>query len=201
MLAHGYRLEQVEVHSMLRVPVEPGAIDPLKADAAGKVGDAYRLVGWAGRCPDELVDAFARLRVAMADAPTAGLEFEAEHWDAARVREVEQRVAEGGLITLTTVAQHVASGELAGFTELQRFADREDSAFQEDTVVIAAHRGHRLGMWLKTANLRRLAEDWPNVRRIHTWNADENDHMRSINIALGFRSESAESGWQKVLKG
>ena len=114
MLAHGYRLEQVEVHSMLRVPVDRAVIDPLEADAAAKVGDAYRLVGWAGRCPDELVDAFARLRVAMADAPTAGLEYEAEHWDAARVREVEQRVSEGGLVALTTAAQHVASGSWSG---------------------------------------------------------------------------------------
>ena len=88
---------------------------------------------------------------------------------------------------------------MAGYTELQRFTEREASAIQEDTVVIAAHRGHRLGMWLKTANLRRLAQAWPAVRRVHTWNADENDHMRSINVALGFRPESGEGGWQKVV--
>lgn len=199
MLGAGYTLEQVEVHSMLRVPVAAEVIDPLAASAAEKVGDAYRLVSWVDRCPDDLVEAFARLRVAMVDAPSAGMATEAAHWDAQRVREGEQRLKESHLTTLTTVAQHVATGELAGFTELMRFEERLDSAIQEDTVVVHQHRGHRLGMHLKVANLRLVESHWPNVRRIHTWNADENDYMRSINIALGFRPESNEGAWQKMV--
>lgn len=53
-------------------------------------------------------------------------------------------------------------------------------------------------MHLKVANPRLMNERWPQVRRVHTWNADENDHMRSINIALGFRAESSEGAWQEV---
>lgn len=198
MQARGYSLEQVEVHSMLRLPVPPEVIDPLEADAAAHAG-GYRLVSWQGECPAEYVDDYATLRIAMVDAPLAGLTFEAETWDADSIREVEQRVRQAGYLSLTTAAQHEASGALVGFTQLQRLAERDGSAIQEDTVVIAGHRGHRLGMLLKTANLRLLASTWPAVRRIHTWNADENDYMRSINIALGFRPESSEGAWQKHL--
>jgi len=120
------------------------------------------------------------------------------HWDAERVREGERRCAEAGIVVLVHVAQQVSTGDLTGFTQLNRYADRADSAFQDDTVVVAAHRGHRLGMHLKVANLRLMNERWPQVRRVHTWNADENDHMRSINIALGFRAESSEGAWQEV---
>lgn len=198
MLAVGYSLEQVEVHSVLRVPVAAEVIDPLEADAVAHAG-GYRLVTWRGDCPDEHVDDFARLRVAMVDAPSAGMDVEEEHWDAAAIREIEQRVREAGYDNMTVAAQHEASGELVGFTQLERTAERPASGLQEDTVVVAGHRGHRLGMLLKTANLRQLAREWPQVRRIHTWNADENDYMRSINIALGFRPESSEGAWQKHL--
>ena len=199
MLGRGYVLEQVEVHSMLRVPVPSEVLEPLAGAAARRVGDDYDLVSWLDRCPDELLDAFARLRVAMIDAPSGGVEQEAAYWDADRVREVEGRWNDGGVDTVTTAARHTATGELAGYTQLIRFRERPDSAIQEDTVVIAGHRGHRLGMHLKIANLRLVAEHWPAVRRIHTWNADENDYMRSINIALGFRPESNEGAWQKVV--
>jgi GNAT superfamily N-acetyltransferase len=176
LLGRGYSLEQVEVHSLLRVPLPAAVIDPLESDAAAASESSYRLIAWADRCPDDIVDGLAD-----------------------RVREVEQRWADAGVTTLATAAQHVETGELAGYTELIRFVTKADSAIQEDTVVIAAHRGHRLGMRLKTANLRLMAKRWPRVRRVHTWNADENDYMRSINIALGFRPESSEGGWQKVL--
>lgn len=199
LLGRGYSLEQVEVHSLLRVPLPAAVIDPLESDAAAASESSYRLIAWADRCPDDIVDGLAEARAAMADAPIAGLDFERQHWSADRVREVEQRWADAGVTTLATAAQHVETGELAGYTELIRFVTKADSAIQEDTVVIAAHRGHRLGMRLKTANLRLMAKRWPRVRRVHTWNADENDYMRSINIALGFRPESSEGGWQKVL--
>ena len=49
------------------------------------------------------------------------------------------------------------------------------------------HRGHRLGMLVKILNIRRLLTEYPNVERIVTFNAAENDHMLAINVALGFR--------------
>lgn len=68
LLARGYSLEQVEVHSALRVPVAAEVIDPIEADAVAHSA-GYRLVRWQGACPDEYVDDYAKLRVAMVDAP------------------------------------------------------------------------------------------------------------------------------------
>ena len=41
-------------------------------------------------------------------------------------------------------------------------------------------------MRMKLANLVRLGEVAPERTTVYTWNADENEHMLAINIALGF---------------
>ncbi len=195
-LARGYRLEQVEAHSVLTVALSAPRLATL--DPAPVAG--YSLVSWRDRCPDELVVQLAGLYAAMSTAaPDAGLGYEAQRWDAARVREVERRRAGAGHHALVTAVRHDATGELVGYTELTHHPDVPAFAGQEDTLVLPAHRGHRLGMALKVANLRRLAEAYPSVERIHTWNADENEHMRAINRALGFVQVAAEGAWQKRL--
>jgi hypothetical protein len=73
------------------------------------------------------------------------------------------------------------------------------SITQQDTLVAGGHRGHRLGMLVKVANLRQAQERWPSVRSVLTWNASENQHMLSINIALGFKPAGYEGEWQKRL--
>ena len=48
------------------------------------------------------------------------------------------------------------------------------------------HRGHRLGLLVKTAMLDWLAEAEPAIERIETGNAAANDHMIAVNDVLGF---------------
>jgi hypothetical protein len=72
-------------------------------------------------------------------------------------------------------------------------------AYQYDTLVVGAHRGNGLGMLVKLANLVRLAETSPERTVVYTWNADENEHMLAINIALGFRRCGLEAVWQRGL--
>jgi hypothetical protein len=64
------------------------------------------------------------------------------------------------------------------------------------TIVDATHRGHRLGMLVKAANLRALRDAVPAVERVITWNAASNTHMIAINEALGFRPQLRFSQWQ-----
>ena len=54
-------------------------------------------------------------------------------------------------------------------------------------------------MLVKTAQLLRLPEVRPNAARIHTWNAEENERMLKINVALGFRPTGVVGMWQKRL--
>ena len=51
------------------------------------------------------------------------------------------------------MAQHVASGRLVACTELLLAADVAGQAWQMLTVVHPEHRGHRLGLAVKLANL------------------------------------------------
>ena len=69
-------------------------------------------------------------------------------------------------------------------------------AYQWDTIVAGAHRGHRLGLLTKTANLQLLRQAQPEVRWINTWNAESNAHMVGINERLGFQPMERWFDWQ-----
>nr|WP_269449943.1 GNAT family N-acetyltransferase [Auraticoccus cholistanensis] len=199
-LGHGYRLEQTERHSQLDVPVPAEVLDPLRRRAEDAAG-GYRVLTWTGPTPPEHRAGMARLHQRMSvDVPTADLEIGEEVWDVERVVRSDERAVRMGRTVLTAVAQHVASGELVAYTLL--FCPQEDEAvaWQGDTLVHGEHRGHRLGLLVKVANLDQLARQRPGTRRIHTWNAGENQWMLAINVALGFRRVATEGAWQKRLR-
>ncbi|OAE03649.1 GNAT family acetyltransferase [Arthrobacter sp. OY3WO11] len=197
--ASGYELEQVERSSRLDLPVAPELLDRLETEAAGGAG-GYSIWGWDDNCPEDLVQAYALLKARMStDVPIAGMDWEGEDWDTARVREEEQTMARGGVQSAVTAAVHSATGELVAYTVLNWRPGVPASIAQQDTLVTAKHRGRRLGMLIKVANLRRAQGRWPSARSVLTWNASENQHMLAINIALGFRPAGYEGEWQKRL--
>lgn len=192
----GYRLEQVERYSSLDVGAALPELDSLEREALARAA-GYELLSWTDHCPDEYVEQLAVLMSRMStDAPTGGLSYEEEAWDVARVRHVEETWKRAGNISLVTAARHRESGELAAYSVLELAPSKPWLAEQDDTLVAAAHRGHRLGMLVKIANLRRLA-DYPEVERVTTFNAAENGHMLAINVALGFRPAGWDGEWQK----
>jgi len=197
LTARGWALEQVARRSVLDLPVDPDALERFRAEAARAAGDAYRVVRWDEHVPDVLVDQAAALYTEMSVAPPlGGLDYEQDVWDAKRVRTVEDTHDARGIRSWTAAVQHVASGRLVGYTTLEEIPPVRDLVHQEDTLVAEGHRGHRLGMLLKAVNLQRLAEVRPQARRIDTWNAEENDHMLAINIALGFHPAGCAGEWQ-----
>ncbi|MEV4951604.1 GNAT family N-acetyltransferase [Paenarthrobacter nitroguajacolicus] len=199
-LHHGYSLEQVETNSTLPLPVEEALLQDLEEQATSRAA-GYSLIGWQDRCPDELVDVFAKLKSLMStEVPIAGLGWEGEDWDANRVRLEESTWLAGGVASMAAVARHDATGELAAYTILTHREATPGMVYQEDTLVAPGHRGHRLGMLVKIANLRRIHELWPSATSVMTWNADENRHMLAINIALGFKPSGFDGEWQKRLE-
>lgn len=195
----GYRLEQVERSSRLALPVPGDRLARLEAEGLAHA-ECYTLTAWDDRCPEELVAAYARLKVRMStDAPTAGMDWEREDWDAARVREDESALVRSGVQSSVAAAVHRHTGELVAYTVLTWRPEVPESLIQQDTLVAAEHRGHRLGMLVKAANLRRAQEKWPPARSVLTWNASENQHMLAINTALGFKPAGYEGEWQKRL--
>ena len=198
-LRHGYALQQVERASALDLGDSFDAIEELYRDAQRAAAD-YRVVQWFAPTPAEWVDGYAWMKSRMStDAPAADLEFDEESWDAARIALHDARYTDSGRLLQVTAAQHRATGELCAFNELVIGADRTEASHQEDTLVLKAHRGHRLGMLVKCAGLlswRRLVPDSP---RVLTYNAEENRPMLDINEALGFRPIAYSGAWKKVL--
>jgi GNAT superfamily N-acetyltransferase len=157
----------------------------LQASAAA-AASGYSLVRWTGPTPPQYQEPLARVMSAYADAPhDAGVET--EDWDAARVRDGrDATVALLGLRQYVLAAVHEASGEMAAMTAVAVEPDAPAWGHQELTAVTREHRGHRLGLLLKTAMIEWLAQAEPQVSRIETGNAAANDHMIAVNDALGF---------------
>lgn len=193
----GLTLEQVERHSVMEVAegLDLAAAELPRAREAA--GTAYRTLSWTGPTPAEHLAGMAALMARMStDVPSGDLEIEPEVWDADRVAEGERVTESLGRTLVTTVAQHVETGELVAYTYFMLPGDKPQVGYQEDTLVHAGHRGHRLGMLVKALNLQQLHQVRPDVVRLHTWNAGENEHMLAINEALGFRERTAEGAWQ-----
>ena len=195
----GYQLEQVERFSSLAMPPAPELLDALERKALARA-EPYELVTWTDHCPEEYVEQLAVLMSRMStDAPTGGLRYNEETWDAARVRHVEDTGKQAGNISLVTAARHRGTNELAAYTVLELAPSKPWLAEQDDTLVAAGHRGHRLGLLVKIRNLRRLLAAYPAVERVITFNAAENDHMLAINVALGFRPAGYDGEWQRTV--
>jgi GNAT superfamily N-acetyltransferase/RimJ/RimL family protein N-acetyltransferase len=143
---------------------------------------AYDLERFTGPFPEELLPEMQVLRETINDAPEPG-EFEAYPPD--RIRRYEESLAAERQTPYTIVARHRESREAAGLTIVCVHEARPEIAAQEDTSVVAAHRGHRLGLRMKLAMLDWLRAERPDVESIDTWNAPGNAPMIAINDALG----------------
>ena len=157
------------------------------------------LVRWARRCPNQWIDALVVTANAMKDAPTDDLDMADTVVDASMVRaEIEARAACGleyqGVLAVT------ADGEAAGTTEVFVNRHRPAASWQWSTVVLPAHRGRRIGRWLKAAMWQRLRASEPEVTGLQTGNAASNAHMLAINTEMGFRPAHLMGCWQTDLE-
>ena len=118
-------------------------------------------------------------------------------WDSARVRRTEQLRQEDSDRSLMAVIQDVRTSELVGMTELILAQHRPALALQDETLVVRTHRGHRLGMRLKLANLEQLANVAPEVRTVYSWTHSGNDRMNWVNAQLGFQEAGQSAIWEQ----
>ncbi|GAA4754331.1 hypothetical protein GCM10023350_44640 [Nocardioides endophyticus] len=176
---HGFEQKSVEVHRRQYLGGLPTVPLPDAPD--------YELVRWPDRTPADELDALAELTAAINDAPTDDLDVEDEAFSPERVTAYERAWAARGHRLYRLVARHLDTGALAGQTVVAVDGERPELGEQHDTSVVAAHRGHRLGLLLKLEMLRWLSEEEPRLREIDTWNAESNDHMIGVNELLGYR--------------
>jgi GNAT superfamily N-acetyltransferase len=180
--AVGAKLGNVERQNRVRVD----ALDRAMLDGWNAPATGYSLVTFDERCPDDLLDDFVALHNVMNDAPRSESLGDFVYTAEQRRRSEADHAADGSFDWFVG-ARHDATGELAGYTQLVIRPYKPWLVEQGDTAVAPAHRGHRIGRWLKAVNALRVLDELPDARVIETWNDGTNRWMLAINDDMGFR--------------
>ena len=186
-LKRGYAVSSVEIVRSLALPVDADLMARYRGSAAEAMGDGYDLTVHVGGVPEQLrqgvCDASNRL---ILDAPTGDVEFEPESQTVEDYETMLVHLRDTGRTIITAVAVHRETGVVAAYTDLSVPTGDPDIVFQWGTLVLPEHRGHRLGMAVKVANLDELARIAPERRSVQTMNDEQNPWMVQINKDLGF---------------
>jgi RimJ/RimL family protein N-acetyltransferase/GNAT superfamily N-acetyltransferase len=159
----------------------------------------YELVRVTGATPDDLLPAVVTMTAALNDAPTDGLDTEDLVYSPERIRAYEAAQHARGDRFYRLMARSRDTGELGGHSVVTVDHQRPWWGSQHDTSVVRAHRGHRLGVFLKIGMMRWLAEQEPQLHSIDTTNAASNTHMIRVNELLGYRLVATSCEWQRRL--
>ncbi|MFC9692260.1 GNAT family N-acetyltransferase [Kribbella sp. NPDC056951] len=185
--ANGFVRKHAELHQVLELPIV----------IAEKPVAGYEIVQWREHTPDEWIKQFADLQTGMSeDVPAGERTTEIVHWTPELIRDAEARRIAQGRFTYATAAVHVASGELAAYTQMGGTPETPNRLSQYDTYVRRSHRGNGLGLAVKAPNLRALQEGVARPAVLHTWNAPENTPMIAVNNKLGFRPVAQRTNWE-----
>lgn len=194
----GFEVGLVDVQRRLVLPVADELLDRLAAEAATR-HEGYRLRTFTGPIPDELAEGWVALDAAlMTEAPMGEIEREQEQPDVSALRAREAMIAAQGRAKVNTAAL-APDGDVVAYSDIGVTVHESERAYQWGTLVRTDHRGHRLGLAVKVANLRLLQETHPQITTLVTYNADVNAHMIAINEQLGFRPVAYLGELQKKL--
>ena len=194
----GLRLAQVERQSRLLLPVDAGTAGrPCARRPSRGPCPTYEVVSWVGPTPEEHLDRVAEMnRTLSTDAPTGDLDWEQEAWDAERVRLLDERSHRTGY-SVTTLAVQRPPESVAGLTRIHVHNAHPHRPEQWNTVVAAAHRGHRLGLLLKVGEPAAAGRGPPRRRATSTPGTPARTTTCSaINTRLGFRLHSVHGAWK-----
>ncbi len=186
---------QAHVNQLVLGDLDHALMDHWLAQGTARSRD-YALELWDGPVPEDALRPFAELANVMNAAPREGLDIEDVNVTPEMVRDGERCLFADGGRRLITVARHLPTNALAGYTELKWQPGRECIVWQGDTGVVEAHRNQGLGRWLKAANIGAMQRQNPAARVVRTGNADSNAPMLAINHQMGFRPFIAETAWQ-----
>ena len=193
---NGFSVANVEIQRNLELPVDASLLESIAAEVAENQGD-YEIRTYVGRLPDELLESWCALdNTFVLEAPMGDVELEV---GATTPEQLHERFAIGEKVGRTTYSSvAVRDGQVVAFSDIG--VPREaDEAHQWGTLVHPDHRGHRLGVAVKVANLRALSEHQPDVPRVVTTNAETNAWMVAINDRLGFRPVAMVPSFKRLL--
>ncbi len=196
---HGFEQKSASINRrQMLADLDWAAIERLHAEASA-AATTYELVRREGRTPDGELEELAVMASAINDAPTDELDIEDEVFTADRMRAYETSQLARGHHLFRTLVRHRDTGEQAGHSVVLVEGERPHLAHQHDTSVVSSHRGHRLGLLLKTDLNLWLREIQPQIAEISTWNAESNGHMIGVNEAIGYRPVGRQLEFQKSI--
>src|SRR5262245_17716615 len=184
--ACGYEFSFFEVERHLTLPVPDTHIQEW-IDEAAPHHEGYTIETYTGRVPEDLVDSLCVLLGQLAvDAPTGLVDFEEEAVTPQRYTEALDTIEAMGVVRYETIAL-TPDREVAAQSTLAVSKKGSPIVFQWGTFVHREHRGHRLGLAVKAANLRAVQAAHDDVDLVVTGNAETNGYMVAINERMGFR--------------
>jgi GNAT superfamily N-acetyltransferase len=192
--ALGFR--RTMTHTVRRLSLADPPLDwsELRREAGAAARD-YDLVRRIGPTPEANLPEMTVLREAINDSPDA---HEYEAYPPERIAAYEQSLVARRQTQYTLVARHRRSGEPAGITTVCVPELAPELAAQEDTSVLPAHRGHRLGLCLKIEMADWLRAERPDVHSVDTWNEATNGPMIAVNQRLGTRIVAETSAYRRA---
>lgn len=165
-------------------------------ERAGERASEYEVLHFEGSVPDEYLEAWCAVKLAMNTAPLEELELADFSMTPEKWRLEEEAIAAGGDVYIAAGAIHRQTGVFGGFTDLFFHPLFPVRAQQHDTGVDPEHRRLGLGRWVKAEMIKRLAREQPTVKWIDTFNAGSNEAMLAINVEMGFKPVLFWNAWQ-----
>jgi GNAT superfamily N-acetyltransferase len=146
-------------------------------------------------CPDEILDEYVEMFTeALNMQPLGEMESRAkidrESW-----RKNEKRREETGQRNYAMYTKE-ADGSISGLTDIYFDPRDGDRIHQGLTGVRPKYRGRGLGKWLKAKMIFHIRENYPEVEKIITGNAESNEAMLSINNRMGFKKHKGGDGYK-----
>jgi GNAT superfamily N-acetyltransferase len=188
----GFEHSNVELVRYLALPVEEARVKSW-VDQAAERHPGYRIETFVGEVPAALVPSLCLLLGQLAvDAPTGAVDYEEETVTPERFAEEQATMRAMGRTRFETLAI-APDGVVAAQSTLSVPTDGTTDVWQWGTFVHREHRGRRLGLATKAANLSALQEARPELTRVVTQNAETNDFMVSINVLMGFEPVEASA--------